>query len=355
MHQRRDHTLGNLILVFFGLILSAGPCLGAEQRIEAQLTTAPAVPPATGRSTPAHVIVELEAKEFVGTLERADIGADELPETFLPEPERLLHDVKYRFWSFNGTVPGPMIRVRAGDTVELHLKNSRTSRYPHNIALQAVNGPGGGAFISLIAPGQSAVFSFKAMSSGLYMYHCASSIPGIPAHVANGMYGLILVEPPKGLSKVDREYFVVQSEFFIKPTQIEGEFELYIEKGMAGRPDYVVFNGEKWALTGERALTANVGETVRLYFGNMGPSQTSSFHILGEVFDRVYVNGTVHRNVATILVPVGGTAIAEFKVDVPGQALLIDNAIFNVAKGAVGVLSIKGSEQPAIFKSISKP
>lgn len=307
----------------------------AMPTVQAKLTTLPAVPAPITRTQSAKVVVNVTAKEYVGTL------AD---------------GVQYKYWSFNGTVPGSMIRVREGDSVEIHLKNLAGNKFPHNMDLHAVNGPGGGAGANLAAPGQEGVFSFKALTPGLYIYHCASPVPNIPAHIANGMYGLILVDPKGGLPKVDHEYALIESEFFTKPSAEKGVFELSMEKGLAEHPDHVVFNGKAGALMGGE-LTAKVGETVRLYVGNIGPNGISSFHIIGEIFDKVYVEGaiggTVNKNVQTTLIPAAGTAIVEFKVDVPGAYLLVDHSIFRVAKGAVGVLTVSGKDNHAIFNEMN--
>ncbi|MFQ5449868.1 MAG: copper-containing nitrite reductase [Nitrospinaceae bacterium] len=323
-------TAAGLSIVFF-LVMTAS--LQASEK--ARLTTAPHVPAPIKRTTPATVVVNFEAKEFVG-----ELGDGK----------------KYKFWSFNGTVPGPMIRVRAGDTVEFHLSNHKDSVFPHNIDIHAVNGPGGGAAVNLAAPGETRVFQFKTLAPGLFIYHCASPVPNIPAHIANGMYGLILVEPEEGLPKVDKEFYVMQSEFFTKPSDKKGVLELSMEKGLAEHPDYVVFNGKTGALMGDSTLKANVGDRVRVYFGNIGPNSASSFHIIGEIFDTVHVEGTlggtVNHHVQTTLVPSAGSVIVDFKVDVPGDYLLVDHSIFRVAKGAVGILSAKGKANPAVFKSI---
>ena len=309
--------------------------LAKQPTIQATLTLAPQVPPPITRSTPARVVVNFEANEFVG---------------------ELTNGKQYTFWGFNHSVPGPMIRVRQNDTVEFHLKNHKDNRFPHNIDLHAVNGPGGGAAVNLVTAGQQSIFSFKALNPGLYIYHCASPVPNIPAHIANGMYGLILVEPSKGLPKVDQEYYVLQSEFFTQPSDKKDLLELSMEKGLAEHPDYVVFNGKDGALTGDGALKAKAGETVRIYFGNIGPNSVSSFHIIGEIFDTVYIegaiNGVVNKNVQTTLVPSAGSTIVELRVEIPGDYLLVDHSIFRVAKGAVGFLSVTGKEQPEIFKSI---
>ncbi|MDA8560708.1 multicopper oxidase domain-containing protein [Nitrospinae bacterium] len=437
--------------------------------LEAEITTAPEVPAFITRTMPETVEVHFETKEFVGDL------AD---------------GKRYKFWSFNGTVPGPMIRVRLGDTVEFHLSNHSSSKFPHNIDLHAVNGPGGGASVSLVAPGEERVFRFKTLHPGLYVYHCASPIPSIPAHIANGMYGLLLVEPKHGFSRVDHEFYVFESEFFtqtsdeedlsaprlkpVEPKKKQGKIEvdseenasgasvekekkdegfmdslvnifsekpanslrifqttvpkakipdvigpsgkvirdiidktgalidydgdgvfsisssdekaaakaieyiqnlvqedeplnfpepekkylleLSLEKGSKEQPDYVVFNGRQGALLGENALEVNVGEKVRIFFGNIGPNGISSFRVIGEIFDRVYlegsVNGIVNRNVQTTLVPSAGATIVEFTIDVPGDYLLVDHSIFRIDKGAIGMITAVGDNRPKVFESI---
>jgi FtsP/CotA-like multicopper oxidase with cupredoxin domain len=419
-------------LLFF--ILCGSPVYA----LEAEITTAPHVPPFISRIMPETVVVKFEAKEFVGALADGQ---------------------QYKFWSFNGTVPGPMIRVRLGDTVEFHLANHAGSQFPHNIDIHAVNGPGGGAAASLVAPGEEKIFRFKTLHPGLFVYHCASPIPSIPAHIANGMYGLILVEPKHGFPRVDHEFYVFESEFYtqnsetedlskpkIKPVTIgkveekiepsseekkadtsiveestmetdekEGfldslantffgnsppeqdknnaqeeppssdepvdsmesqvsmetgsdesvdspkpekkyVLELSLEKGLREQADYVVFNGRQGALLGKNALRVKVGEKVRIFFGNIGPNGISSFHIIGEIFDQVHlegaVNGIVNRNVQTTLVPSAGATIVEFIIDVPGDYLLVDHSIFRIDKGAIGLISATGDDKPEIFESV---
>ena len=149
---------------------------------------------------------------------------------------------RYTFWTFGGTVPGSFIRVRQGDTVEFHLKNHPTRKMPHNIDLHGVTGPGGGAASSFTAPGHASRFTFKALNAGLYVYHCATAPVGM--HVANGMYGLILVEPPEGLPKVDREYYVMQGDFYtIGKYREKGLQPFDMEKAIDEKPTYVLFNG----------------------------------------------------------------------------------------------------------------
>jgi nitrite reductase (NO-forming) len=248
-------------------------------------------------------------------------------------------------------VPGSFIRVREGDYVEFHLNNHPTSKMPHNIDLHAVNGPGGGATSSFTAPGHTTQFSFQVLNPGLYVYHCATAPVGM--HIANGMYGLILVEPKDGLPEVDREYYVMQSEFYTKGDYAdEGLRPFDMQEALAENPDYVVFNGSVGAMTGENAIHANVGEVVRLFVGNGGPNLVSSFHVIGEIFDRVAVEGglTINRHIQTTLVPAGGAAIVDFKVDVPGSLHIVDHSIFRAFnKGALGTLKVAGDENLVVY------
>jgi nitrite reductase (NO-forming) len=297
----------------------------------AVLTDAPFVPPPIQRDYPTRVIVSLEVREVV---------------------QRLADGVDYTFWTFGGRVPGKFMRVRQGDLVEFHLNNHPSSKLPHNIDLHAVTGPGGGAASSFTAPGHSSRFSFLALNPGLYVYHCATAPVGM--HVANGMYGLILVEPPGGLPAVDREYYVMQSEFYTRGRYGEEGLQPFdMEKAIDERPTYVVFNGAVNALVGDKALQANVGETVRLFLGNGGPNLTSSFHVIGEIFDRVYTEGGTavrQENVQTTLVPAGGSAMVEFRLEVPGTYILVDHALtraFN--KGALAMLKVQGAENTLVY------
>jgi nitrite reductase (NO-forming) len=300
----------------------------------AVLTEAPNVPAPITRTHATKVIVNLDVIE---------------------KPMRLADGVDYTMWTFGGTMPGRFIRVREGDQVELRLKNHHTSTVPHNIDLHAVTGPGGGAKNSLTMPGGESVFTFAALNPGLYVYHCATS--PVPMHIANGMYGLILVEPKAGLPKVDREYYVMQSEFYTTGKFGEkGHQALDMEKGIAEQPTYVVFNGAVGALTGDKALQAKVGERVRLFVGNGGPNLVSSFHVIGEVFDNVYTEGgTVasQHNVQTTLVPAGGSAIVEYGVEKAGDLILVDHSIFRAFnKGALGMMHVSGEDNPKVFASV---
>jgi nitrite reductase (NO-forming) len=263
----------------------------------------------------------------------------------------------YRFWTFGGTVPGSFIRVREGDRVIFNLTNADDSQFPHNIDLHAVTGPGGGAAASITMPGDGTSFEFAALNPGLYVYHCA--MPGmVGMHIANGMYGLILVEPKEGLPQVDNEFYLMQGDFYTT-----GRFG---EKGLQGldmnkasdeRPDYVVFNGRVGATAGESALQVKKGETVRLFVGNGGPNLTSSFHVIGEVFDNVYKEGgtAVSHNVQTTVIPAGGASIVEFRAEAPGDFHFVDHAIFRAGKGALGTIHVDGTPDVAIFNGKDGP
>jgi nitrite reductase (NO-forming) len=288
------------------------------------------VPPPITRTAPAHVVVHLETKEVTATLGDGQT---------------------YTYWTFDGTVPGPMLRVRVGDTVELHLADAANALMQHSIDLHAVNGPGGGATATVVSPGKEASFSFKALNPGLYVYHCATA--PVPMHIVNGMFGLILVEPVGGLPPVDREFYVMQSELYTTTAfGTPGHHEFSNDKLLAESPDYVLFNGRVGALTGAGALTAKVGERIRIYFG-VGGFVASNFHIIGEIFDRLYPDGALGQpleNVQTTLVPAGGAAAVELKLDVPGRYTLVDHALPRaLGKGAAGILEVTGAADPAIF------
>ncbi len=298
---------------------------------QAILTAPPHVPPPIKRRHSARMIVNLEVREVVA---------------------RLADGVEYTFWTFGGTVPGSFIRIREGDVVEFHLNNHPSSKLPHNIDLHAVTGPGGGAASTFTAPGHSSQFTFQALNPGLYVYHCATA--PVPMHIGNGMYGLILVEPKDGLPPVDKEYYVMQGEFYTTGRYGEEGLQSFdMAKAIDERPPYIVFNGSVGSLVGDKAITANTGEHVRLYFGVGGPNITSSFHVIGEIFDKVYPEAGmkfVQEHVQTTLVPSGGATIVEFKVDVPGTFILVDHSLtraFN--KGALGMLKVNGAEDRVIY------
>ncbi len=305
--------------------------IGPEKELDApNVIRDPAdVPPPITRTEPTTVQVTLTAKEV--TAELAD-------------------GVSYSFWTFDGTVPGPMIRVMEGDTVELTLVNPTTNGVGHNIDLHAVNGPGGGAAVTSVQPGESKTLRFKALRAGAYVYHCA--FPPPYHHIAQGMYGGILVEPVGGLPPVDREFYVVQGEWYTTGAHGDlGHQEFSSDKAAAEQPEYVTFNGHVDALTKHFPLQANVGETVRLFFGDGGPNVGSNFHMIGEIWDKVVTGSpdTYIANEETWYVPPGSFAYFEFALDEPGTYLLVDHALYRVSKGAAGYLVVSGPHDDEVY------
>src|SRR5690554_1308726 len=267
---------------------------------------------------------------------------------------RLGEGSSYRFWTFNNTVPGPFVRVRVGDTVNVNMKNSIESAHIHSVDFHAATGPGGGAAVTQAPPGQTKSFSFKALQPGLYVYHCAT--PMVAQHITNGMYGMILVEPEGGLAPVEREFYIMQGELYTAERHgSRGLHEFSLEKMLDENPEHMMFNGNMLALTKIHKMEADVGDTVRIFFGVGGPNLTSSFHVIGEIFDRVYREGSITTppmtDVQTTLVPAGGATIVEFKVDYPGNYTLVDHSLSRVEKGLVGVLKVNGKADAAIFHS----
>jgi nitrite reductase (NO-forming) len=261
----------------------------------------------------------------------------------------------YAFWTFDGTVPGPLLRVMEGDTVELTLTNPATSTVGHNIDLHAVNGPGGGAAVTNVAPGESKTFTFQALNPGAYIYHCAFPPPF--HHISQGMYGGIVVEPKGGLAPVDREFYMVQGEWYTTgKAGAKGNQEFSFDKALAEQPEYVTFNGHVDALTKLKPLQAQVGETVRIFFGNGGPNLGSNFHLIGEIWDKVYPGSpkSVIENEETWYVPPGSMSIFEFRLDEPGSYTLVDHALWRVAKGAAGLLMAGGEWDPSIYSPDAK-
>lgn len=298
--------------------------------IKAQLGYAPQAAPPVNRDHPALVEVDLTTTE---------------------EVMEIAPGVEYKFWTFNGSVPGPMIRVRVGDAVRLNLHNRADSQMPHNIDLHAVTGTGGAAEATLTMPGYETGVIFRALNPGVYIYHCATAPVGL--HIANGMYGVIVVEPEGGFEPVDREYYIVQGDFYTTGAFGEKGLQAFDpQKALDENPTYVLFNGSTTALTGDNVLTANTGETVRLFVGNGGPNLASSFHVIGAIFDRLWLEGgtLVNENVQTTLIPAGGAVIAEFHTHVPATLNLVDHSIFRTFnKGALGQIVVTGEENHEVF------
>ena len=295
------------------------------------------LPGPIGDRGPTTVHVELETQEIVG---------------------QLADGTTFPYWTFNGKVPGPFFRVRVGDTVMVHLKNDANSIMPHSVDFHAVTGPGGGAVFTSTQPGGETTFTFKALNPGLFVYHCAT--PMVAMHIANGMYGLILVEPEGGPPKVDREFYVMQGEIYTGGNFGDpGAQAPDISKLLNETPEYYVFNGAVGALTTEHPLNAKVGETVRFFFGVGGPNKISSFHVIGEIMDRVYDQASLTAppltDVQTTLVPPGGAAVIELKLQGPGRYIFLDHAIARMQRGLMGYLVAEGPAAPDIFNGTPVP
>jgi len=306
--------------------------------VEADISREPGdLPPPIGKREPQTVRVDLFSVEIEG---------------------RLAEGTTFGYWTFNGKVPGPFIRVRVGDTIDIHLKNSADSSMIHSVDFHATTGPGGGAAALQVDPGKEKSMTWKALVPGLYVYHCAT--PMVAEHIANGMYGLILVEPEGGLPPVDREFYVMQGEIYTDiPHGQHGSAEFSVEKLLNERPEYFVLNGSVGALTKLHPLSAKVGETVRIFFGVGGPNYTSSFHVIGEIFDKVYLLGGAHaaplEGIQTVTVPAGGAVVVDFKLEVPGNYTLVDHALSRMERGLVGILSVEGQPNPEIFNGQVMP
>jgi nitrite reductase (NO-forming) len=306
--------------------------------VEADISREPTdVPPPIGKRDPQTVRVDLLSVELEG---------------------RLAEATTFGYWTFNGKVPGPLIRVRVGDTVDIHLKNSADSSLIHSVDFHATTGPGGGAAALQVDPGQEKSMTWKALVPGLYVYHCAT--PMVAEHIANGMYGMILVEPEGGMPPVDREFYVMQGEIYSDmPYGQRGSAEFSVEKLLNERPEYFVFNGSVGALSRLHPLQAKVGETVRIFFGVGGPNYTSSFHVIGEIFDKVYPLGGLQtpplEGIQTVSLAPGGAVITEFKTQVPGNYTLVDHALARAERGLSGILSVEGPPNPEIYNGKVMP
>ena len=281
---------------------------------------------------PRHHVVNLETTEVIGQLEDG---------------------TSYTYWTYNNRVPGPFIRVGVGDTVEVNMANAENSVMMHNVDFHAVTGPGGGAEATNAMPGEHKSFTFKALKPGLYVYHCAT--PMVAQHISNGMYGMILVEPEGGLPKVDHEFYVMQGELYTEEDQgTPGLLTESIEKLLDERPTYYVMNGAFKALTGDRALQVEVGDTARIYFGVGGPNKISSFHVIGEIFDTVYQDASLVsepiQDVQTVMVPPGGATVVDLTFEVPGNYVMVDHALSRAERGAAGIITVKGAENPEVFQ-----
>ncbi|KAJ9132363.1 Nitrite reductase, copper-containing [Pleurostoma richardsiae] len=339
----RAQTGADTGLAVYEALEGEPPEISELPREQAILTTAPNVPPAITREYPVLLQVALTTR---------------------PKLAQLTSQYKYEQWTFNSTVPGPFIRARAGDVVELTLTNRDPAGNPHNIDCHAFTGPGGGAAVTTAEETETKTTRFRLLSPGLYLYHCAAA--PVPVHIANGMYGLLYVQPAeRDLPTVDREYYVVQSEFYHETPEIldDGRKSEVVEfsypNGLREEPNVVVFNGSESALTRDHPLKAHVGESVRIFFGNAGPNLTSSFHVIGSIFRNVYRDGDIvsppGHFVQTVTVPPGSATVMDMKMIVPGTYTLVDHAMFRLDKGAVGFLNVSGDQRLDVYQSSQPP
>jgi nitrite reductase (NO-forming) len=316
------------------------------------------VTPQPAATTVTYADISREPTDLPGPIEQREPQTVRVDLVAVELEGRLAEGTTFGFWTFNGKVPGPFLRARVGDRVEVHLKNSADSSMIHSVDFHAATGPGGGAALLQVNPGDEKAMAFKALVPGLYVYHCAT--PMVAEHIANGMYGMILVEPEDGLEKVDHEFYLMQGEVYTDAAFGQhGSQEVSVEKLLAERPEYFVFNGSVGALTLLHPLHANVGETVRLFFGVGGPNFTSSFHVIGEIFDKVYTYGGVLspplRGLQTVSVAPGGAVITEIKPEVPGNYTIVDHALARAERGLAAMLVVGGNPNPEIYTSMPGP
>ena len=284
---------------------------------------------------------------------RTNVATDTITITAKEVISQIAPGVSFNYWTFDGTVPGPMLRVMEGDTVELTLHNDPTSLHDHSIDLHAVVGPGGGSSILKVVPGESKTLIFKALHPGVFVYHCAT--PDVANHMAHGMYGLIIVEPPGGLPKVDKEFYLMQGEFYTAGRL--GRTGLQIDDPQAmlnGDPQYIVFNGRVGSWQGY-PMEIDVGKTARVFIGNGGVNLTSSFHLIGGIFERVFNEGSFTSppltDIQTTLVPPGGATAVEFTAKEPGNYTFVDHALARLDRGAWSVLKVLGAPDPTLFRA----
>jgi nitrite reductase (NO-forming) len=329
LHNMRHAGLISALVMAPCLAINAG--VVSAETIQAQLLKSPNVPPPITRTQPATVVVNLEASEWVGPIS---------------------DDNNYEFWGVNGMVPGPMIRVMVGDTVEVNLKNKKDSKQSHNLDFHKATD---GAALVNAEPGKEAKITFKATKQGVFVYQSSTAAPANIQHLLSGMYGLISVEPAGGLKPVEKEFYVMQSEFYMKDGKKNDTLVFSNDKVKEADASYIVHNGHMTALV-KIPLRSKVGETTRWFYGNAGVNFDSSWHVIGEMLDRVWPAGDMSKapieHIQSTLVPPGEATIGEFKGEMPGTFVSVDHSIFRTEKGALGLLKIDGPTNPSLFKGL---
>ncbi len=298
------------------------------------------LPPPIRRQHSIHHVIELEAREVHAKLDDAT-GFD--------------------FMTWDGQVPGPMIRVRQGDTVTLTVKSAKDNVRPHSLDLHAIFGTGGGSEATMVGPGQSRSEFFKCMYPGAFIYHCA--VPNLDEHISSGMFGMILVEPYDGLPAVDREIYLGQHEVYThEPFGAKGTVHFDYDAMAAENPTYVLFNGAVNALAADRLgpIKAKVGETMRVFMVCGGPNLSSNFHPIGNVWKECWPQGALAnpplRYVQTQPVPPGSCFVGHMDLPVPATIKLVDHALSRVVhKGLLAEIAVSGPAKPDLFHEVRSP
>ncbi len=330
-------------------------CVGAPQMSDPQGTDSPQPPSVNGARSVTLDRIAADPTDVPSPISRSEPTTVTAKMTTREHVAEIEPGVTYTYMTFDDQIPGPMLRVREGDHVEFTITSDSDNSMPHNIDLHAVRGPGGGAEATMVAPGETKTFRFKATYAGLFIYHCA--VPNLDYHISSGMFGAILVEPKDGLPAVDHEFYLGQHELYTTGSAgEEGHHDFDMEAMRREEPTYVLINGEKTAIgpNGYNDMTMETGDTARVFYAVGGPNLHSSFHPIGSVWDEVWPQGAIdsdaHRNVQTTPVMPGSTAIATLHAPVPGPIKLVDHALSRVArKGCMAVMDVSGPENPDIF------
>jgi nitrite reductase (NO-forming) len=351
--------LGILVAVLglFALLMWADARTSNDATDVAATAQNGAAPAATGHAAAAHNtalpldsfagVVPDNADKLAAAHRATDAVLPPVPASDLVNVHMTLKDmvvevapgVKYNTWAFDGHgAPGPVVHVRQGQTVEMTLTNGGS--IPHSIDFHAARIAPNVAFTD-VAPGDSFTFRFKADDPGVYMYHCGTK--PVLAHIANGMYGAIVVDPAKPLPKADREYVLVASEWYMDGDGIAKPASLNMDKARAMAPDWTTFNGYANQYV-THPLTAKSGENVRFYVVAAGPTLETAFHVVGTIFNRAWVNADVtnppQNGVQTVSVPPGGGGVFDVRIDKPGLYPFVSHAFAHVDLGQVGLLQV---------------
>jgi nitrite reductase (NO-forming) len=300
--------------------------------------TACGAPAQAAQPTAAPTVPLVKAPHTLYDASTKPASPDKVKEITLTVEQKTLEiapGVPYEAWTFNGTVPGPILRVRQGDQVKFTLVNNGSME--HSIDLHAAQTPWNVNYQS-VKPGAKLSFTFTANYPGIFLYHCGT--PPVIAHIANGMYGAIIVDPAEGLPPA-REYVLVQGEFYTA-LGTNGTYQYDGAKAMAMQPDYTVFNGYANQYK-DSPLTADPGQLIRLYVVNAGPSEFSAFHVIGAIMDKAYPSGNpknVEYGMQTVTVPPGGAYMVELTIPDAGLYPFVTHSFADASKGALGLLKV---------------